>query len=145
MPTLAYMGVFHSHPYRCGEVLDDGVTVDICLIQRQGLYRFSGSPESSDGDFGYVRQFLKIGSYFVGLVVTLYKMRTVGSLRTGRYIDHQSAIEFPYSGNDGTGKALSFRCWIKVYAFSSNTGIPVDDASVTLFCSVLGMNQTMFN
>ncbi|MDD2740669.1 MAG: hypothetical protein PHV02_00210 [Rhodocyclaceae bacterium] len=144
MPTLEYMGDFHSHPCRCGEALDDGTTVDIRLINRQGLYRFSGSPGSSEGDFGNVRQMLQVGPYYLGIVVTLYRMRTAGSLCTGRYLDHFSAIEFPYYGDDGTGKTLSFRCWIKAHVFDSDSALPVDDTSVKLYCPVLGMSQTMF-
>ena len=144
-PTLEYMGDFHSHPYRCGEAIDDGAaTVDLRMISRQGLYRFSGSPGSSEGDFGNVRQMLQVGPYYLGLVVTLYKMRTAGTLRTARYLDHHSAIEFPYYGDDGTGKLLSFRCWIKAHVFDSDRALPVDDTSVKLYCPVLGMSQTIF-
>jgi len=144
-PTLEYMGDFHSHPYRCGEIMDDGTTVDLRLISRHGLYRFSGNPASSEGDFGNVRQRLQVGTYCVGLVVTLYKMRTAGTLRNTRYLDHGSAIEFPYYyGNDGTGKSLSFRCWIKAHVFDSDTAFPVDDSAVNLYCPALGMSQTMF-
>ena len=142
-PANKHLGDFHSHPYRCGQRFGD-FTVDLRAINRWKLYRFSGTPEDASGDFSREIRHEEIGYYNLGLVVTLYKMRTGGTLNSARYHDYQSAIEFSYDGGDGTGHFVSFRCWLKAYVFSHQDNVPVADKYVKLLSPALGMSRTIF-
>lgn len=144
VPSVQFLGDFHSHPYTCGEILHDGKRVDARLIERSSLYRFSGTPNGTEGDFGDIRHRVNVVPVYVGLVISLYKMRSAGSLNRARYTDGNSALYFDYLGDGGVGQTVNFRCWVKAYGFATGSNAPIDDSRVQLYCPALGLPRTLF-
>jgi hypothetical protein len=144
MPSTEYLGNFHSHPYHRDELLNDSTPINARLITKEGLYRFSGCPEDrSSGDFASMTHRLKGGAYFIGLVITLYRESRSSEFYGPRYLDHHSAIEFPFYAGKLFGKQLLFRCWLKAYVFYPYSNHPVDDDAIGLYCPVLGMTHNL--
>lgn len=144
VPSLQFLGDYHSHPYTCGEILHDGSCIDARLIERSSLYQFSGTPGGIEGDFGDIRQRVNVVPVYVGLVITLYKMRSEGSLNRARYVDGKSALYYDYSGDSGSGQSVNFRCWVKAYGFATGSSTPIDDSQVQIYCPALGLPRTLF-
>lgn len=138
-PELKYLGDFHSHPWSQGELVDGEPLRTAQNVEQRRLYRFSGDPKASSGDFSSVKWLKRQGLlYQVGLVATIYRMTNIVNDPLHGFLDEKSAFRFTYNGKDGTGDNKSFRCWVKAYIFPNTTNTPAPNTEVKLQCITLG-------